>query len=155
MQAIAEQIEKDISLNGEFFLADAINLMIAGGARLRVQPVDIWLDAGKPEALLETNRYLLENGRDNNAEALKRKNITVIPPVYIHPEAELEYCVVGPYVSIGQNAALHNAIVKNSIVEQDAHISAMVLENSLIGRQAGVRGRLETMNIGDNSWIEI
>lgn len=155
MEAIAEQLENDISLNGEYFLVDAINLMIKKGAKLRVQPVDVWLDAGKPEALLETNRYLLENGRDNSSEALERKGITVIPPVYIHPDAELKDCVVGPYVSIGKQAVLQYSIVKNSIVEQDAHISYMVLENSLIGRQAGVKGHPENMNIGDNSWIEI
>jgi len=40
-------------------------------------------------------------------------------------------------------------------VEQDAHISSMILDSSLIGRQADVQGRPESMNIGDNSWIEI
>ena len=35
---------------------------------MRTQPVEIWLDAGTPEALLETNRYLLEHGLDNSAE---------------------------------------------------------------------------------------
>ena len=65
------------------------------------------------------------------------------------------YCVIGPHVSIGKEANIHNSVVKNSIVEQGAHISYMVLENSLIGRNAGIKGRPETMNIGDNSWIEI
>lgn len=155
IRAIEEQIKKDISLNGEFFLVDAINIMIQKGANLRVQTVDIWLDAGKPEALLETNRYLLKKGRDNSKLALQRKGITVIPPVYIHPEAELNACVIGPYVSIGKEANIQDSVIKNSIVEQGAHISHMVLEDSLIGRQAGVRGRAEAMNIGDDSWIEI
>ena len=155
MDAIQEQIESDISLNDEYFLVDALNIMIQNGAKMRVQMVDVWLDAGKPEALLETNRYLLENGRDNSAEATKREGITVVPPVYIHPEAKVKDCVVGPYVSIGKHANIERAVLKNTIVEHDAHISRMVLENSLIGRQAGVAGRAETMNIGDDSWIEI
>lgn len=155
MSAIAQQIEKDISLNGEFFLVDAINLMIENGARMRVQPVDVWLDAGKPEALLETNRYLLEHGNDNTSTALEREGILVRPPVYIHPDAELKDCVIGPYVSIGKQATIQNSVLKNSIVEQGAHISHMVLEDSLIGRHAGIKGRPEIMNIGDNSWIEI
>ena len=155
MDAIQEQIESDISLNDEYFLVDALNIMIQNGAKMRVQTVDVWLDAGKPEALLETNRYLLENGRDNSAEATKREGITVVPPVYIHPEAKVKDCVVGPYVSIGKHANIERAVLKNTIVEHDAHISRMVLENSLIGRQAGVAGRAETMNIGDDSWIEI
>lgn len=155
MNAIQEQIEKDVSLNGEYFLVDAINIMFEKGAKMRVQTVDVWLDAGKPDALLETNRFLLDNGRDNTKIASKRKDITIIPPVYIHPDAELNTCVVGPYVSIGKEASIQDTIIKNSIVEQGAQINNMVLEDSLIGRQAGVKGRPEIMNIGDNSWIEI
>jgi len=155
MDAIRIQIEKDISLNGEYFLVDALNLMIASGANLRVQEVDIWLDAGKPEALLETNRHLLEHGAANSTEAAKRKGISIIPPVYIHPEAELRDCVIGPHVSIGRKAILSRSIIQNSIVEQQAEIDQMVLENSIIGRQAGIKGRAEAINIGDNSWIEI
>jgi glucose-1-phosphate thymidylyltransferase len=155
MDAITEQTEKDISLNGEYFLADAINLLIGHGARMRVQPVDVWLDAGKPEALLETNRYLLEHDHNNDEIAQQRTGILIRPPVYVHPDAELKDCVIGPHVSIGKEANIHNSVVKNSIVEQGAHISYMVLENSLIGRNAGIKGRPETMNIGDNSWIEI
>ena len=155
MDAIWIQMEKDISLNGEYFLVDAINLMIASSANLRVREVDIWLDAGKPEALLETNRHLLEHGAANSTEAAKRKGISIIPPVYIHPEAELRDCVIGPHVSIGRKAILSRSIIQNSIVEQEAEIDQMVLENSLIGRQAGIKGRAEAINIGDNSWIEI
>ena len=155
MDAIQEQIEKDISLNDEYFLADAINIMIGKGAKMRVQTVDVWLDAGKPDALLKTNRFLLDNGQDNSESAASREGITIIPPVYIHPDADLKACVVGPYVSIGKDATIQDAVVKNSIVEQEAHINHMVLENSLIGRQAAVKGRSEIMNIGDNSWIEI
>jgi glucose-1-phosphate thymidylyltransferase len=155
MDAILLQMDKDISLNGEYFLVDAINLMIHSGAKLRVQEVDVWLDAGKPDALLETNRYLLEHGSANSAETANRKGITIIPPVYIHPEAELRDCVVGPHVSIGRKAILSRSVIQNSIVEQEAEIDRMVLENSLIGRQAGIKGRAEAINIGDNSWIEI
>ena len=32
---------------------------------MRTQPVGVWLDAGTPKSLLETNRYLLEHGHDN------------------------------------------------------------------------------------------
>ena len=155
ISAIQQQIDEDISLNGEFFLVDAINLMIKAGATMRAQPVDVWLDAGKPEALLETNRYLLENGNDNSSAAGKREKVTIIPPVYIHPKAEIKVSVIGPHVSISQDTVIENTILKNSIVEQGAMISNMVLENSIIGRSAAVRGRAEIMNIGDNSWIEI
>ena len=63
--------------------------------------------------------------------------------------------MIGPYVSIGKEATIQHSVLRNSIVEQGAHISNMVLEDSLIGRNAGIKGRPEIMNIGDNSWIEL
>ena len=155
MGAIEKQFKENISLNGEFFLVDAINLMIRDGLKMRVQPVDVWLDAGKPDAVLETNRHLLDHGADNSTAAAQRKGITVIPPVFIHPTAQVEASVIGPHVSIARNAKVKHTILSNSIVEQDAEISRMVLDGSLIGRMAGVKGRAEVLNIGDNSWIEI
>jgi len=155
MRAIEEQFQKNVVLNEEYFLADAINILIQNGARMRVQPVDVWLDAGKPKALLETNRYLLENGADNSAQVAGQKGVTIIPPVYIHPEARINECVIGPHVSVGKDVYLFASIIRNSIVEQGAHIERMVLEGSLIGRKAQVKGRAETMNIGDDSWIKI
>ncbi len=155
MTAINQQMEQNISIKGEFFLADAINLMIENGAQMRVQPVKVWLDAGKPDAILHTNRHLLDNGHDNSDEAIKRETVSIIPPVYIHPQAEIRNAIIGPHTSIGKNAVIEDTIIRNSIVEQRATIKRMVLENSLIGRDAEVRGRAEVMNIGDNSWIEI
>ena len=155
MAAIEEQMEKDISLKGEFFLVDAINIMIQKGARFTTRSVEYWLDAGKPEALLDTNKYLLDHGRDNTAVALERKGVTIVPPVYIDPDAKITSSVIGPHVSISSACEINNALIRNSIIEEGASIKEMVLENSLIGRNASVKGRAEQMNIGDNSWIEI
>ena len=66
MKAIETQMEQKISLNNEYFLADAINVMLASGANFRIQEVEVWLDAGKVDALLETNQYLLSHGHDNS-----------------------------------------------------------------------------------------
>ena len=72
MAAIEEQMERNLTLKDEFFLADAINILLERGAKMRTQEVEVWMDAGMPDALLETNRYLLEHGHDNSAEAAAR-----------------------------------------------------------------------------------
>ncbi len=59
-------------LHGEFFLADALTILLQQGLKMRVQPVEVWHDCGKPDTLLETNRYLLDHGRDNSAVAAQR-----------------------------------------------------------------------------------
>ena len=155
IQAIEEQFKRDIKIKDEYFLVDAINIMIEKGATFTTNKVDIWLDAGKPDALLETNRYLLDHGSANTQQALERKGITIVPPVYIHPSAHIVSSVIGPYASISASCEIKNSVICNSIVEESAIINEMILENSLIGRNASIEGRAEQMNIGDDSWIEV
>ena len=59
--AIDEQIEKGISLKNEYFLADAIQIMIDRGKKVVTAPVTEWWDCGTEQALLDTNRRLLES----------------------------------------------------------------------------------------------
>ncbi len=73
VSAIEEQMQRGLELKGEFFLADAINIMLERGLKMRIEKVDVWLDAGTPESLLETNRYLLSNGRSNSSQAATRE----------------------------------------------------------------------------------
>jgi glucose-1-phosphate thymidylyltransferase len=111
--------------------------MLETGARMKPRPVTVWMDAGMPEALLETNHYLLENGRDNSAEAA-RPGVAIIPPVFIHPSAIIENSVIGPYVSLGEECCLKQVIVRNSILDEGADVESIVLENSLLGRYVQV-----------------
>jgi len=80
IEAIREQIKRAASLKGEHFLADAINIMLERGMRLKVKETDVWLDAGIPSAVLETNRYLLEKAHNDNDEFVG-EGVTLIQPV--------------------------------------------------------------------------
>jgi glucose-1-phosphate thymidylyltransferase len=151
--AIEEQMRRDLALKGEFFLADAVNIMLERGACMRTRQVDVWLDAGTPEAVLETNHYLLEHGHDNSAEAGQRAGVTVIPPVFIAPSARVQAAVIGPFASIGANCMIENSVIRDSIVEDGARVSNVVLENSLIGQKALVGGCPNRLNMGDDSEI--
>jgi glucose-1-phosphate thymidylyltransferase len=152
LSGIEEQMRRRIMLKNEFFLADAINVLLEGGLKMRTQKVDVWLDAGTPETVLETNRYLLENGRDNSEQACHRPGLTIIPPVFIHETARVDSCVIGPHVSIGPECELKQAIIKNSILEEGTHVEEMILEDSLIGRNVHLRGQPVRLNLGDESW---
>lgn len=152
VSAIEEQMRRKIMLKNEYFLADAINILLAQGYRMRTETIDVWLDAGTPETVLETNRYLLEHNQDNSAQASLRPGLTVIPPVFIHESAKIESCVVGPNVSIGPDCELKHAIVSNSILEEGTVVEQMILENSLIGRNVHLAGQPIRLNLGDSSW---
>jgi len=155
IKAIGEQIHRDIRLKEEYFLADAINLMLENGAKFRTETTEVWLDAGIPEALLETNRYLLDHGRGNRTPASRANGVTIIQPVSIAPGAHLECSVIGPHVTLGEGCTITNTVIRNSIIEAGTQISDIVIEGSLIGRNVILQGRPEKLNIGDNSWMEM
>ncbi len=150
--AIQEQMRQQITLKNEFFLADAVNILLGQGYRMKTKKVDVWLDAGTPDSVLDTNRYLLEHGQDNTAQVIQRQGLTVIPPVFIHETARIESCVIGPNVSIGPGCELTSSIVSNAIVEEGTVIEKMILENSLIGRNVHLCGQPIRLNLGDSSW---
>jgi len=152
-EAVSEQLARDIRTRGEYYIADAINLLLEAG-RLRLKPIRVteWMDAGTPDALLALNRYLLDHGRANTAEAL-RPGIVVIPPVYIDPSAEVTQSVIGPYATIGPGARVEGSVVRDSIVAHHAELTNVILTNSLIGRHARVQDSRGVFNIGDHSRV--
>lgn len=153
LDAIEEQMERDIKLKGEYFLADTISLMIEKGAKVRTHQGESWLDTGTIEATLETNTYMLEHGRDNSEEALKRTGITVVPPVFIHPTAKVNHSVIGPHVSIGPDCEVNSCVIRNTILDEGSEVIDTVLDSSFIGRDAKVEGFPTKVNMGDNSSV--
>ena len=152
MRCCDELVKRQLKTHDEYFLADAFNLLIESGAKLRPQTVDVWLDCGKPETVLATNRYLLEHGQDNSA-AWKNDQRVIIPPVHIHPTAIIERSVIGPYATIAEGCHITNSIVRDSVVDTGAYVSDHVLANSLIGRDAVLIGRPRRFNVGDSSVV--
>jgi glucose-1-phosphate thymidylyltransferase len=158
ISAIEEQFHRKVERKGEYFLTDAINILLERGAKMRTQSVDVWLDTGTIEATLETNKYLLEHGRENHAQSVKRKNVKFVPPVFVHETAEIADSTIGPYASIGAGCKIKDSRIEDSILEAEVQVEAAALKGSLIGRQARVQGRGAdeapmTLNIGDNSSV--
>lgn len=157
LAAIEEQMERNITLKGEFFLTDTITLMIEKGARVRTQKSDNWLDTGTIEATLDTNKLLLDKGKANKTKNESVDGVEIIAPSFIHPSAEVKDSVIGPYSSIGPNCKVTNSRIEESIVEADCEIEDVILSRSLVGMQAKVRGRGDEqviqLNVGDNSHI--
>jgi glucose-1-phosphate thymidylyltransferase len=152
MDACRELVARNIQTRGEYYLADALNLMMERGARFRTIRADVWLDCGKPDAVLETNRWLLAHGRDNSAER-PGGDYVVVPPANIHPSAKIERSVIGPNASIGADCVIRDSVIRESIVDAGAQVSEHVLANSLIGRDAVLIGRPHKFNVGDSSVV--
>ena len=154
ISAIQEQVEKDISLKGEYYLAHAINIMLKRGLKIRTEKVETWLDAGTSDALMVTNRYLMDHGRDNSGQWADLADSTIIPPVNIHPDARISTSVLGPHVSLGAGAVVEGCIIKDSIIGPGTQISDSMLAASLIGHNVTVTGMSGKLFLGDDSKAE-
>jgi glucose-1-phosphate thymidylyltransferase len=152
MAAIKSLMDKNIQTKGEFYLADALQLMIDDGAVLRPEPVSVWLDCGKPETVLETNRYLLKHNMDNSAEVSSINSI-IIPPVHIHPTVKIKNSIIGPYVTVAANCEIEDSLLRDSIVDEESYIKDAMLDRSLIGRKVDLIGRYRQLNLGDSAQI--
>ena len=151
-ECIAELIRKDIQTKGEYYLADALQLMVNRGARFVVRTVDVWEDCGKPETVLHTNRYLLDHG---GAQETETENSVLIAPVYIERTAVIKDSVIGPHVSIAGHATIIRSSIRDSIVNEGAHVEDANLSQSLIGKGAHVRGYPQRLNVGDSSQVDL
>ena len=150
IQCIEEMIEKDMRTRGEYQLTDAFEMMMNKGHKITTFEVEHWYDCGKPEALLATNRHLLEmRGQDHRVEG------TVIhPPVFIEESAVVKSSVIGPHVSVAAEARVQHSIVRDSIIGEGAFVSNSLLEGSLVGDKAVVKGTFHKLTIGDMSEVE-
>ena len=159
LAAIDEQIRRGTTLKNEFFLTDAISIMIEQGAKVRTQTFNTWLDTGTIEATLETNRVLLERGSANRTKNGKSEGVEIIAPSFIHPTARIANSIIGPHASIGADCQIEDCQIEDSILEEKCEIHSARLVHSLIGRRARVRGqnRVENLalNIGDDSIVTI
>jgi glucose-1-phosphate thymidylyltransferase len=158
LAAIETQMTGGKSLKGEYFLTEAINIMIEHGLKMRTTTVETWLDTGTIEATLETNRYLLEHGRANRSKHEKQAGVEIIPPVFIHASAQITNSVIGPHASIGADCRITEARVEDSILEAGVTVETAALKHSFIGRQVHIRCHSAddpplTLNIGDNSTV--
>jgi glucose-1-phosphate thymidylyltransferase len=155
MAAIEEQMQRDVQLKNEFYLVDAINILLERGTLMRVEHVETWLDTGTIDATLETNAYLLKR---MSSQPEERPTVKVVPPVFIHPTAEVNQAVIGPDVSIGPGCKISQAVIQDSIINDGTQIMQAALTHSLIGSNCVVEGQpnreaASSLNIGDNSEV--
>jgi len=153
VRAIEELMARNIQTKGEYWLADALNLMMEQGASFGVRQVTVWEDCGTPKDVLQTNRYLLEHGQADGGQATPVDSL-IIPPVYIAPSARVEHSIIGPYVTIADHSTVLHSIVRDSIIDEGASIDDTMLDRSLIGKEAFVRGRYRVLNVGDSSQVD-
>ncbi len=154
-QCLEDNIRQGLRSHGEYSLTDALDCMIRMGAKLRSFRVENWFDCGRKETLLESNALLLKKFNTSSNDGYNFENTVVIHPVSIGAGCLIKNSIIGPNVAIGENTTIDYSIVKNSIIGSYSNLFDIVLDASIIGSDSDLRGESRSLNIGDNTSIDL
>jgi glucose-1-phosphate thymidylyltransferase len=163
---------------GELEITDAIQWLIAHGHPVRHEVLSgWWLDTGKKDPLLESNRRILEtiDGRtDGKVDELSTIEGRVIVeagaeilcsrvrgPAIIGENTKLMNSYVGPFTSIAAACEIRDSELDHSVVLEESRIIGVAgITDSLIGKQvevtrSGQRPRALRLMLGDHSVVDL
>ncbi len=166
------------SERGELEITDAIQWLLEHDYRvLHEVLVGWWLDTGKKDPLLESNRYLLElleprNDGTVDAESTIEGHVVVEAgaeiigsrvrgPAIIGERTKIVNSFVGAYTSIGADCEIRDSDVDHSVVFDGSRIIGIAgIADSLIGREveisrSGDRPHALRLMLGDHSKVDL
>jgi glucose-1-phosphate thymidylyltransferase len=149
-------IDNDIKEKGEYQLTNAMENMKRKGARFKAGAVDVWMDCGNKNAMVDTNTKVLgflKESKDLVSPKAKLTGSVVISPCFIGENVTLVNSIVGPNVSIESGAVITNSVVRNSIVRPSVQITDAVIDNSMLGERAIVTGKAMDLSLSDDSTV--
>lgn len=153
-QCLENNIREGLRSHGEYSLTDALDCMIQMGAKFKSFKVENWFDCGRKETMLESNATLLKKFAIKT-DASQYENTVIIQPVSIAAGCTIKNSIIGPNVSIGEDTTIDYSIVKNSIIGSFSNLYDIVLDDSIIGSDTNLRGETRSLNIGDNTSIDL
>jgi glucose-1-phosphate thymidylyltransferase len=146
-------LDNDIKDKGEYQLTNALENMKNEGTKFSIGEVTEWLDCGNKDATVYTNQrylaFLEERKEPLRAKSANIINSVIIEPVFLDANVVIENSVVGPYVSVGKNTIIANAVIKNSIVQENSQLQSIHIENSMIGNFVQWQGKPQNLSVGD------
>lgn len=150
-------LDNNIKDKGEFQLTDALENMKQKGLKFSTGKVDEWLDCGNKDATVYTNTRVLDHNKskdmiDSSAQII---NSEIIPPCFIGANSKIKNCVIGPYVSIGQETTIIDSEIKNTIIQSQSHLTNARLSNSMLGNLVQFNGHNITQEISIGDYCEI
>lgn len=171
------------SARGELEISDAHQYLLDHGYRVGYSEITgWWKDTGKPEDLLEANRFVLDQvldgmnpvirGEVDAASDVAGKVVVeegarlvasqIRGPAVIGGDAVVEGSYIGPFTSVGRRCVIRNSELEYSILFEDTQIleADVRIERSLLGREVIIRkgnSRPKTQKfiLGDQSIVEL
>ena len=166
------------SARGELEITDAIQWLIDHGHRVRHEILrGWWIDTGKKDPLLESNRLVLEtldariDGAVDDASQIDGRvvveagaeivNSKVRGPAIIGERTRVVNSYVGPFTSIAADCTVVDSAIEHSVVLDESRISGITgIVDSLIGRHVEIERSGEhppaiRMMLGDHSRLDL
>jgi glucose-1-phosphate thymidylyltransferase len=153
-ECLDQLVVHEVKEGEEIHLTDAIMMMLKKGTEFESFRVYNWYDCGKMDILLETNAKLLKGTEFKPTDSNMLNNSILIQPVNIAKGTKLVNSIIGPNVTIGENANIEQSVVSNSIIGDFANLSHVILTGSIIGSDTAITGFRQSLNIGDNTEID-
>ncbi len=150
-----EKIMSETKPDKEYGLTDALECMIQHGVVFKSFRVQNWFDVGNSDTLLDTNVTLMKKQGSKISQEHQFENVVIVPPVSIGKGCKISNSIIGPNVAIGEQANITFSIVRNSIIGDFATLFDVVLRHSLIGSDTLIKGETRSLNIGDNTQIDL
>jgi glucose-1-phosphate thymidylyltransferase len=141
-------IDNDIKEKGEYQLTNALENMKKKGTKFTVAQVAEWLDCGNKEAMLFTNKRLLD-AKPQKKTSAKLENSVIIEPCSIDGSVHIKNSVIGPYVSIGAGCKVDNSVIVDCIVQENTAIVNANISDSMIGSHVQYHGNQAKLSLGD------
>lgn len=160
-ELLEEQSKVKITNGSEHQLTPIIDHLIREGFRFKgnIMQGEV-LDFGRPESLLDGNRYLLSEAKlkDPSFETLfQAGNIVdskLVPPIFIGENVKIKNSIIGPNVSIGDDLVIEKCILSESVIGDGVFLRKIISSNSIIGDYSILEDLIKkNITIGDSSYI--
>ncbi|MBV6492503.1 MAG: Bifunctional protein GlmU [Turneriella sp.] len=141
--ALEHIITNNIRTKNEYQATDAFQYMLQTQKIVFTwQKLTAWDDAGTLDAILETNKAILERRG-------KGKNFAIAGDAKIIDSNTTEN------VSVSSGARIEKSTLKNSIIDRGAILKNCNLENSLVGRNAILENVSGEIIVGDDAQVRL
>jgi glucose-1-phosphate thymidylyltransferase len=153
---LKKEVEDFRNKEGEAQFTPAIQALIDEGFKIgTIEFHKEILDFGKPDTLLEGNKFLLKKQDTILGGPIENiSDSSLTSPSFIGQGTEISNCVIGPYSSIGDNCILKDCILKNSVIGDGCVLERIITQNSIVGDYVTMDNLIkDNMIIGDRSNI--
>lgn len=146
-------IDNDLKEKGEYQLTNALENLKNKGAQFVPGKVDVWMDCGNKDAVLDTTQKVLHFSHEEGVNLVSPnatiEHSVILPPCHIGEGVVIRNSVIGPFASIDNNSEIQNAVISATNIGKNTKIKNAVLDNAMVGSHASVVNQPDNLDIGD------